>query len=73
MVQASSVLTYEIRIFDRWGDEVYYSTNITDAWVGDHRGNNDTYCQNDVYSYVATIKGFNGEAQEYQGTVTLVR
>jgi gliding motility-associated-like protein len=73
MVQASSVLSFEIRIFDRWGDEVYYSTNIEDAWIGDHRGNNETYCQNDVYSYVATIKGFNGEAEEYKGTVTLVR
>jgi gliding motility-associated-like protein len=73
MVQASSVSTFEIRIFDRWGDEVYYSTNIEDAWVGDHKGNNETYCQNDVYSYVATIKGFNGEAEEYKGTVTLVR
>lgn len=73
MVQASSVLTFEIRIFDRWGDEVYYSTDIADAWVGDHKGNNDTYCQNDVYSYVATIKGFNGEAEEYKGTVALVR
>jgi gliding motility-associated-like protein len=73
MVEASSVMTFEIRIFDRWGDEVYYSTNIEDAWVGDHRGNNDTYCPNDVYSYVATIKGFNGEAEEYKGTVTLVR
>jgi gliding motility-associated-like protein len=73
MVEASSVLTYEIRIFDRWGDQVYFSTNIDDAWVGDRRGNNGTYCPNDVYSYVATIKGFNGEAEEYKGTVTLVR
>lgn len=73
MVQASSVLSFEIRVFDRWGAEVYYSTNIEDAWVGDFRGNNDTYCQNDVYVYVAKIKGFNGEAQEYKGTITLVR
>jgi gliding motility-associated-like protein len=73
MVEASSVFTFEIRIFDRWGDQVYYSTNIEDAWVGDRKGNNGTYCPNDVYSYVAKIKGFNGEAEEYKGTLTLVR
>jgi gliding motility-associated-like protein len=73
MVEASSVFTYEIRIFDRWGDQVYYSTNVQDAWTGDRRGNNGTYCPNDIYNYVAKIKGFNGEAQEYQGTITLVR
>jgi gliding motility-associated-like protein len=73
MVEASSVMTFEIRIFDRWGDEVYYSTSIEDAWVGDHRGSNNTYCPNGVYSYVATIKGFNGEAEELAGTITLVR
>ena len=73
MVEASSVEIFEIRIFDRWGEEVYYSTSIEDAWVGDHRGSNETYCPSDVYNYVATIKGFNGEAQELQGTVTLVR
>ena len=73
MVEASSVMTFEIRIFDRWGDQVYYSTNIEEAWTGDRRGNNGTYCPNDVYNYVAKIKGFNGEAEEYKGTLTLVR
>ena len=73
MVEASSVFTFEIRIFDRWGDQVYYSTNMEDAWIGDRKGNNGTYCPNDVYSYVAKIKGFNGEAEEYKGTLTLVR
>ena len=73
MVQASSVYNFEIRVFDRWGDEVYYSTSITDTWVGDRRGSNTTYCQNDIYNYVAKLKGFNGEALEYKGTLTLIR
>jgi gliding motility-associated-like protein len=73
MIEASSVMDFKIRIFSRWGEEVYYSTNVTDAWTGDHRGSNETYCPNGVYNFVANIKGFNGEALEYKGTITLMR
>lgn len=73
MIEASSVMDFKIRIFSRWGEEVYYSTDVTDAWTGDRRGSNETYCPNGVYNFVANIKGFNGEALEYKGTITLMR
>lgn len=73
MIQASSVYNFEIKIFDRWGDLVYSSNNIEDAWVGDRQGSNSTYCPNGAYNYIAKLKGYNGEAQEFQGTLTLMR
>ena len=73
MIEASSVLSFEIQIFNRWGELVYHSTDIHDAWVGDHRGSNETYCPNGTYSYIAKIDGYNGEAELLKGTITLVR
>ncbi|MFM2227593.1 MAG: hypothetical protein RL664_936 [Bacteroidota bacterium] len=73
MIEASSVLSFEIQIFNRWGELVYHSTDIHDAWVGDHRGSNETYCPNGTYSYIAKIDGYNGEAEVLKGTITLVR
>ena len=38
MVRGWSLIDkYEFWVFDRWGNEVFYSQDPEEAWVGDHR------------------------------------
>ncbi|MDF3025713.1 MAG: hypothetical protein K0S23_20 [Fluviicola sp.] len=40
---------WEMKIFNRWGEEVYRSTNIEEHWDGTFSG---LPCKEDIYSYV---------------------
>lgn len=66
------VTEYEMRIFDRWGDEIFFTNNIEIPWDG--RGNyGKEVAQQDVYVYVITLKDINRKKRDYTGIVTLVR
>ena len=71
-VIGDQLLRFELNVFDRWGELVYHSTDITEAWNGSHMGG-DYYAPNGVYIYQVKAKGFNSDAIEKQGTVTLLR
>ena len=47
-VKGDCVLAYQIRIFDRWGQQVYHSTDLEKAWDGYVDGR---LCPMDVYAY----------------------
>ncbi len=65
---------FHIVIFDRWGDVVYESTDINQAWTG---GKNDYYVQDGVYSYVITAYDLEGlpitEDIQIYGSVLVLR
>ncbi|MBL0104167.1 MAG: gliding motility-associated C-terminal domain-containing protein [Bacteroidetes bacterium] len=63
---------YEMWILDRWGKEIYHSTDRTNPWDGSFYAN-DRHCQNDVYEYVIKVDDFRGDVHKYIGHVTLVR
>lgn len=70
--------TYEIRIFNRWGEQVYYSNNVSELSQGDlTKGWNGIYegKPQDLGVYVYYIKAGIGSAAplEYKGNVTLIR
>jgi gliding motility-associated-like protein len=60
-----------LSIFNRWGEEIFKSTDITQGWDGKKNGNP---CQGGVYVYkiVFLVDGVPGN-QERVGTVMLVR
>ena len=60
---------YEIWIYDRWGELIFYSDNIEKGWDGSHK---DRACQHGVY--VWRLQYLCGEAiQTKIGIVTLIR
>jgi len=73
LVESSSVRLFEMHIFNRWGDEVFNTTDIKEAWIGDDKLKKSYYVPDGVYPYVCKIKGYNGEAEEYVGTITILR
>ncbi len=63
---------YEMMIFDRWGNLIFYSDDKNKGWDG--RANHGAdIAQRDVYIYSIKITDFNQRKHSYKGTVTLVR
>ena len=58
-----------LRVFNRWGVEIYTSTNL--QWNGD--GGNGYYCSTDVYNWTVSYRDKNGFNKEQSGFVTLIR
>ena len=69
-VEASGYITYQILIFNRWGERLYESNELDKPWDGKYKGE---ICQMDAYVYQVNVTSFSGELYKYNGTVTLVR
>lgn len=71
-VIGDEILHYEMVVFNRWGETVFYSNDHTQPWIGDLDGGTH-YVPNGTYSYVVKVKSYNSDAFEKTGTVTLMR
>ncbi len=63
----------EVRIFNRWGAQVYYNPNqISEApgWDGTHNGDE---APEGTYVYVIDVVYANGEKRQATGSITLIR
>jgi gliding motility-associated-like protein len=70
VVVASGYISYQITIFNRWGEVLYRSTKLEEPWDGIYNGEP---CQMDAYVYEVKITSFAGELYKYNGTVVLMR
>lgn len=70
--QGIFIKDYEMTIFDRWGNLIFFSDDISKPWDGKINGGSEI-AQVDVYVYVVKITGFNRSKHVYRGIVTLVR
>ena len=60
-----------IHIYNRWGDEIFTTTDFSQGWDG--RANNGSkIAQQDVYVWVIFTKDILGKRHRYIGIVTLV-
>lgn len=72
MAKGHDIRFFEITIFNRWGDIVFYSENIDEPWLGENAGS-DYFAQNEVYTYVVKAVGIRQDAIVKTGTITLIR
>lgn len=63
---------FEMRIFDRWGNIIYYASEMDKPWNGKLNNLGETL-QQDVYVYQITIRDNKLKRHKYVGSVTLVR
>lgn len=63
---------YEFYIFDRWGNQIFKTTNWNEGWNGKFK-NTGTRCMSDVYVYKINLEDVFGKKHQYYGQVSLVR
>ena len=62
--------TFEMTIYDRWGELIYTMKSISDYWDGTY---NNTYCQDGTYIWKIVYSDFKNANKEITGHVNLLR
>ncbi len=63
--------TFEMNIFNRWGELIYTAKNPTDAWNG-RKQNTGELCPAGVYVVQVKLKAARGEQRELKGFATII-
>lgn len=61
---------YELIVYNRWGEKVFYSLDKNQGWDGMYKG---APCQNGVYLYILNYKGKKSILKQEKGTLLLLR
>jgi gliding motility-associated-like protein len=69
-VAQRNITSFQIYIYDRWGEQVFRSNDVNFTWDGNFRGQP---VKQDVYVWVIKAAGYHGKPYEMNGTVTVVR
>jgi gliding motility-associated-like protein len=70
LAQGTGIREFRLRIFDRWGELLFETDDILQAWDGSFKGGLAT---TGVYVYQIRVKALIGEAYDKTGHVTLMR
>ncbi len=65
------IASYELRIFNRWGNQVFFTKDINQGWDGMTPAGKEAPM--DVYVYTVKLIGKNGRDLEKMGAVSLIR
>lgn len=65
-----SAKLYAMKIYNRWGAEVFYSRDSNEGWNGRYH---DEQCPGDTYTWQIELTTNNGQQKQYSGTVILLR
>lgn len=64
-----SIQLFEITIFNRWGEQVFYSTDKSFKWNGEVNGK---IYYNNVYTYIIRCTNAAGKQYQFKGSVTVL-
>ncbi len=71
-VKGIGVLEYSLRIFNRWGEQIYHSNDMSKFWDGKIRDTIEP-AKEDVYVYTIFTVDVNYEEHSFKGHVTILR
>lgn len=64
------IVKFEMNIFDRWGEKVFSTNDMRNAWDGTFRGK---LCKDDTYVWKINLTNVFGKSHELKGHVTLMK
>ena len=67
---ATEIAEFRLLVFNRWGEEIYASTDLRMSWDGTYNG---TASPIDTYVWRIDLKELNGKKRTVFGHVNLVR
>lgn len=65
------VQEFEMRVYNRWGEQVFESTDKNAKWSAAYKSGELTY--SNVYFWVVTYKGWDGNRHIDNGTLTFIK
>lgn len=68
--QGGNIATFEMLIFDRWGELIHTMHSLDDTWDGTFEGNP---CQDGTYTWKIKLTDFEGNEEQHVGHVNLIR
>ena len=68
-IKGENIKSFELWIYNRWGEEIYNTTEISDFWDGKFKGNK---CKIDSYIWVVEYFDFNQNFNYVNGHVNLL-
>jgi large repetitive protein len=71
MPKGSYIKNYEMYIYDRWGMQLFHSTDINNGWDGTYKGGGVS--QEDAYIYVIKVTDTQDNAHSYTGQVSIIK
>lgn len=69
-IQSGAIKTFNLKIFDRWGEKIWETDNENEYWDGTSK---NELVQVDVYMYVITLTDFKDKPYHLNGTVHVIR
>ncbi len=66
------IKNFDMYIFDRWGMEIYHTSDMNTGWNGAVHGVG-AICQEDTYIYKITVTDSQGTLHSYVGNVSLLK
>lgn len=70
--KGTNIKSFDMYIYDRWGMQLYHTTDINKGWNGEINGNGNI-CQVDTYVYDITVTDVSRRSHKFLGKVTLLR
>ncbi|MBI3509605.1 MAG: PKD domain-containing protein [Bacteroidetes bacterium] len=67
------ITSYNIWIFDRWGNLIFQTNDMNQAWDGTVQGKSGTICQEDVYVWKVQLTDVWNKKHKYIGHVSLIK
>jgi len=68
--QFVTLSSFQMIIYNRWGEEVFFTDNPLDKWDGRYKG---YYAPEGVYTYIIFVEELNKEPYTLRGTVHIYR
>ena len=70
--KGTAILDYQLSVFDRWGNFIFYSSDINKGWDG-RASLGSEVAQQDVYVWQVALTDIFKKKHNYIGTVTIVK
>lgn len=69
-INGQDLVSFEIKIFNRWGQMVFFNTDINESWDGTFK---EAYQETGTYVYFARAQSGSGKEYFLKGNILLIR